>query len=296
MTEPPANDIASDQGPATDPPEPGASSRPRRLPPIPDALPEIAAPAAGRGIEKDIFGREPVGHPDWSHRRGEPRVFALIWMLYLMGVTITMFASFMHAQSISQSVTRPAAQRMILATMLGVTLLWPAIRMSQRPARAPVRSVLRDLFVILVPAQAVIWPHAMGVLAGWPIVLLLALACSFGAWSLVVGGLIAFSDATRRRIPGWVWMGLVLAVGLGAPLLAIASGDAGVPRPDSARPGWMLSPATTVLELTRDRSAGGPLRPVFREHWRLIGAVACVGGALLLIARAMEVASRRRDA
>ena len=244
--------------------------------------------------DRDLFGRVPTGYPDWSHRRGEPRVFALIWMLYLMGVTIIMFGSFMHAVSISSSVTRPAAQRMVLATMLGITLLWPAIRLSQRASDRPVRHVLRDLFVILVPAQAVIWPHAMGVLAGWPMSVLVALACLFGAWGLVVGGLIALGDATAGRCPRWVWMIAVLVVAAGSPAVGLAMGVPAASAIDAARAGWMLAPGTAVLELTRDRSEAGLLSPVFGGHWRLIGATACVGGSLLLMARAFEVASRRR--
>lgn len=267
-----------------------------RLPPIPGPaadtdLSTVSSPPR----EKDLFGREPVGHPDWSHRRGEPRVFALIWMVYLMGVTIIMFASFMHALSISSSVTRPAAVRMVVATMLGIVLLWPAIRLAQQPSERPIRHMLRDLFVILVPAQAVVWPHAMGVLAGWPIELLLAISASFAAWGLVVGAAIACADSGAIRLPRWCWMLLVLLLVFASPLLGLAWQSPTGGAAEAPRVSWMLSPLTTLLELTRDRTASGVLDVVHPSHWRLLGAVACVGGAFVLLARAGEVAVRRRD-
>lgn len=222
-------------------------------------------------------------------------MFALIWMLYLMGVTILMFSSFMNALSISPGVTRPAAMRMVLATILGITLLWPAVRLAQQPSERPVRHVLRDLFVLLVPAQAVIWPHAMGVLAGWPLELLCALCVAFAAWAMVTGGLIALADAGAMSLPRWVWMGCVLLIVFGVPLGGLVLTEPSGVRPDSLRPAWMFSPATTVIELTRDRSASGSLDLVRSGHWRMLGGVACAGGALIVLARAVEVAARRRE-
>lgn len=265
-----------------------------RLNPIPGPLEQEAAQPPARK-ERDLFGREPVGHPDWSHRRGEPRVFALIWMLFLMGVTILMFSAFMDALSISTSITRPAAKSMIVATTLGVVMLWPAIRLSQRPSEKPVRAVMRDLFVILVPAQAVIWPHALSALAAWPLSVLLAIATAMAAWALVVAGIIAIGDATRGKVPAWVWMLVVLVVCVAVPLFALLTGRVAAPRPDMPRIGWMLSPVSAMLELTRDRDTIGHPTPVFPAQWRLLGATACVGVSLLLLAGASNVASRRRN-
>lgn len=265
----------------------------RSLPPIPGPMPDAPPPEPAR--EKDLFGREPVGRPDWSHRKGEPRVFALIWMLYLMGVTILMFSSFMHAMSIGPSITRPAATRMVLATMLGLCLLWPAIRLAQRPSERPVRHVLRDMFVLLVPAQAVIWPHAMGVLAGWSIEVLGAICVAFVAWSLVIGGVIALADTRAVRAPRWVWMLCVMLIVFGAPALGVVQRAPAGTSPDTPRAAWMFSPATTVLELTRDRSASGTPDRIQTGHWRLLGAIACFGGSLLVLSRAFEVAARRRN-
>lgn len=264
-----------------------------RLNPIPGPIED--EPTQGPPPDRDIFGRTPVGRPDWSHRRGEPRVLALLWMLYLMGVTILMFSAFMDALSISPDITRPAAQNMIVATMLGIMMFYPALRLSQRPADRPVRGVLGDLFVLLVPAQAVIWPHALDELAGWPMEVLLATACSMAAWAVVAAGIVALGDATRPRIRGWWWMLVAALVVVAVPVWAALTGTLGAVRPDVPRYGWMLSPVTSMLELTRSRDALGHPIPVYPTHWRLIAGAACAGVALLLVARAVEVASRRRN-
>lgn len=273
----------------------------QRTTPVPgdEPGPEARPAAVEQPLEKerDIFGRVPKDRADWSHRRGEPRVFALLWMLYLMGVTGVMFMSVSDAFFVSTSITRPAARGMMLATIVGIVLLWPAMRLSQRPAPRAVRSVLQDLFVLLVPAQAVVWPHALRVLGDWPVQVLLGLVGVMTAWALVVGGLIALANAGRHagRARG-VWMLVVLgavflgplAGGLTGPGAAVA-GSSGEP----ARPAWMLSPLTAVLEITRNRDASGTPNPVGGIHWRLIIATGCVGGALLCVAGSAGVASGR---
>lgn len=250
--------------------------------------------------ERDIFGREPVGYPDWSHRRAEPRVFALLWMLFLMSVTVLMFASLRGALTVSPSITRPAARAMLLTAATGVALFWPVVRLCQEPAERPALSAMRDIFVVFVSAQAVVWPHALRVLAWWPVDTLIALSLCLGAWSMVVGGLIACADAGRGAGRArWAWTLVVFVVALAAPVMAVARQTVGVVRLDLPHPGWMLSPLTAVLELTRDRTAVGPITPVSGAHWRAIAATACVGGALLLLAQALHragVASRRRGA
>ena len=265
-----------------------------------DAAPDIQEPRAPWGPEqareKDIFGRVPKDRPDWSHRRGEPRVFALIWMLYLMGVTALMFASLSDAFFVSPAITRPAARGMLLATMAGMVLMWPVVRLSQHPAERPVRSVLRDLFVVLIPAQAVIWPHALRELGDWSVGVLLALAGVFAAWALVVAGLLAMADSGRGAGRArWAWMLVLLVLCLGAPAYGVARGQFWMTPgpPPASRPGWMLSPLTAVLEVTRDRDASDGTTRASGIHWRLIGAAACVGGSLLCLSGAAGVAARR---
>jgi len=247
--------------------------------------------------EKDIFGRVPRDRPDWSHRRGEPRVFALVWMLFLMGVTGIMFASLSDAFFVSPGITRPAARGMLLATTAGIVLMWPAVRLSQQPAERPVRFVLRDLFVLLIPAQAVIWPNALRELGDWPLVLLLALAAMQASWALVVGGVIALADATAGRGASpstrGLWMLAIFALVLAAPLAGLWLNTPEGADPTVTRPGWMFSPFTAVLEITRERDNTGIPVSVTAIHFRLITATACAGAGLLCLAGAIASGRRR---
>lgn len=247
----------------------------------------------------DIFGRAPVHHADWSHRRGEPRVFALLWMIYLMVVTALMFASITGALSVSQTITRPAARVMLVATMFGIAIIWPMVRLSQRvPAQGTLASVLRDWVVIIVPMQAVVIPQMFPVLAGWSLGVVLAIDAFLCAWALVIAGLIAMSyrsigerDHGGRRV---LWMLLILLVILAAPVYGMLSGAGAQLGIRDARVGWLMSPLTGIIELARDRNILGQSARIRAEHWRMIGAIACVGAAMCLFGYAIEVA-RRRD-
>ncbi len=237
---------------------------------------------------------------DWSHRRGEPRVFTLMWMMYLMGSTVIMFASMATAYSISPHITRPAARTMLIVVVLGYSVLWAMVRFSQEQrAWSHVRFAIRDAVVLFIPMQAVIWPQALPVLAHWPVDVVAAISVMSLAWILMLAGVIALGSASIERNHGKelvrvMWMFLVVLIVFMAPLIGSlqTSGAAiGVDRP---RVGWLLSPVTGLLEIVRDRRELGVSARVFVEHWRMIIALLCVGVALLLIARAQEVA-RGRD-
>ena len=254
---------------------------------------------AAEGSDRDLFGNAPKGYVDWSHRRGEPRVFVLLWMIYLMGSTVLMFASMSRAYSISPEIIRPAARSMLVMVVLGFSVLWALVRFSQRfdPSirHRHVAHALRDAMVLFVPMQAVIWPQAMPMLAGWPIDVVAAISALCLAWIMILAGVIALGSASIERNNGHeffrvLWMLIVILIVFGAPMVAAVypmGVEFGVDRP---RVGWLLSPVTGLLEIVRDRRELGMSAKVFIEHWRLIIALMCVGMALLLIARAAEVA------
>ncbi len=249
--------------------------------------------------DRDLFGRVPSKHADWSHRRGEPRIFALVWMGYLMAMTALMFASMSGAFSISHAITRPAARSMLVATMLGVAVVWPMIRLSQLvPYERTVACALRDWVVVMIPVQAVVLPQMFPVLAGWPVGVVLAIDAFMGVWALMIAGLIAMAHrsigyANGQSLGRGAWMVVVLVVVLGAPVYGMLTATGAHLGIESPRVGWLLSPVAGVLELTRDRSASGQSAAVQPGHWRMILAVGCVGMALLLFGYASEVARRR---
>ena len=269
------------------------------------SIPSDSAAVPSSRLDRDIFGNTPKGHADWSHRRGEPRMFTLLWMIYLMGSTVLMFSSMARAYSISPSITRPAARSMLIMVVLGFSVLWALVRFSQRfPEHLRgrhVRFAIRDAIVLCVPMQAVIWPQAMPMLAGWPVEVVLAISALSIAWLTILSGVIALGSASIQRNNGkeWariLWMCIVIGIVFGAPIVAALGTIQAEIGPGRPRVGWLLSPVTGVLELTRDRHELGVSAKVFIEQWRLLAALMCMGTALLLIARALEVARSRKRA
>ena len=275
-----------------------------------DSIPDQAMGAPGQSdpIERDVFGKMPRHpHRDWSHRRGEPRFFTLMWMIYLMAATALMFSSISRAQSVSPEVTRPAARTMLLVVVVGLSVLWPMVRFSQSVVgggggvvggRGCVRRAVRDALVLFVPMQAVIWPQAWSSLAGWPMDVVAGVSALMLSWSLVLAGVIALGSASIERNKGddrvrMLWMGVILLMVLAAPIIGGTKMMGTYVDVGHARAGWLLSPITGVLEIVRDRRALGTSGKVFLEHWKLIVAIGCVGIALLMIAKAYEVARAR---
>tara|TARA_R110002072_G_scaffold42064_12_gene118153 strand:+ start:105570 stop:106406 length:837 start_codon:yes stop_codon:yes gene_type:complete len=251
--------------------------------------------------DRDLFGKAPRKHTDWSHRRGEPRVLTLLWMMYLMAAVVLMFSSMATAYSISPSITRPAARTMLVMVVLGLCVLWPMIRFSQRPdylrTHGHTHFAFRDGFVLFVPMQAVIWPQALAVLADWPILVIAGISVLCLGWTLIIAGVVALGTSSIERNNGSgsmrvLWMLILILVVFGAPIVG-GLGSFGYVGVEQARVGWLLSPITGVLEIVRDRAQLGTSTRLFSEHWRMMIALICVGTALLLIARASEVAQAR---
>ncbi len=247
--------------------------------------------------DRDIFGNAaPAHHADWSHRRGEPRVFTLLWMIFLMASTVLMFSSMGSAYSISPNITRPAAQTMLTVVVIGFSILWPMVRFSQYPSHnGHVRFALRDALVIYVPMQAVIWPQTLPILAGWPIDVVAAISAMCLAWIVLIAGIVAMGSSSIERNAKHqslraVWMLIIITTIFAAPLYGGFTGHSAEIGVDQPRVGWMLSPVSGLLEITRDRRELGANTHLFFQHWRMILAVFCIGVALLLLARATEVA------
>jgi hypothetical protein len=241
----------------------------------------------------------------WAHRRVEPRLLAFLWTMYLFAATGLTLASVRQGWYITPDVYRPAARVLLASLALGVTVLWPMVRLSQEPwpgRQGPATQATKDLIVILMPAHAVIWPQAW--LTGWPLEVVAALAAAITAWAVLTGGILTVAQAGLQRAGAAptgatraVWMLIFIVIAFAGTLGAAISGPALDPRvrtPARADETLMLSPVTAVFELARDRSYTGRPAAVVTRHWVAIGvtAAAAVVAWGAGVARSRGVAGR----
>jgi len=246
-------------------------------PPPPPDPPAARDPGDGyRRLGPIIFVpefRTTTGDP-WAHRKGEPRVFALFWALYLMAsAMLTIFAA--------RALTPPAMEQyrygcraMVLMILLGALVLWPATRLSQAPPRRPARAALADLFVLLAPAQLVIWP--MPLLTGWDASVVGGLALLAASWTFLIGAGVAHGSGSPSMLTRSMVMLLAIGAIVFAPMLSIALLGAGL----GPAPRWLtlLSPFTASWSITAAPGHRG-VGPGGGEWW-LLAAPALLGLAL----------------
>ena len=224
-------------------------------------------PPGGTDGDRDLFGRAPRGRADWSHRRGEPRLFAVLWMLYLMAASGLMLSSVSAARFVSPEITRPAARAMLVAAMAGVCVVWPVVRLSQEAPRRAGVGVGKDLLVLLIPLYALVLPQGFWFLSNWPATVVGALCLLFTGWAALVGAVlsVALRSLSGARV---VWAVVFVGLALAGP----AASWAGLG-------GAMSWPVTGVLELTAGREGSGQAARVPGEHWRALGALFVGAGA-----------------
>lgn len=239
--------------------------------------------------------------PDkWAHRRVEPRGLALLWTTYLLAVTLVCFGPPAALGGLDQLAGRYASRELLVLTAIGITVLWPLIRLSQViPSEGGVTATLKDLFVIAVPAQAVVWPLTL--LAMWPVSVAASMGLVLLSWTFVVGGLLAVAQGNPSPTPGAhtfrriAWMAFFLALPAAGPVVVaslpvVTSEHADTPA--------MLSPITAVLEVGRERFWSGRAAAVLPEHWVAIGVTFLVGVGVWLFAHALAahpLPHRRED-
>ncbi len=226
----------------------------------------------------------------WAHRRGEPRLFVFVWTMYLFCATLLTLSAVSAAGMLTADMYRPAARVLMVSVAAGVVLLWPMFRLSQeapRTARAGFAAAVQDYLIVMLPAQAVIWPQWS--LADFPAGVVGALAANIGAWGLLAGALLAnaLSSASRGYSPAAraAWMAVFVVVALGGGVGALV--DFGLdPRagPGRWRPLWMLSPLSAVVEITAERPSTGRAGAVTGSHWAATGVVAAIGCGAWVVA------------
>jgi MFS family permease len=242
--------------------------------------------------------------PDrWAHRRGEPRVFAFLWTLYLLGATLLGFGSLGAIGAISADTYRMVARVILVSVAVGVVVVWPMTRLSQvTPRRRGTRVAWADFIVIAAPIQAVVLPQVF-LPFGWPIWTVVAISAILTAWVMAIAGLLAIvfgpesaSVSATRRPPrrGWLWMLVIVVAAFTVPAFLLVSGATGAM--DSGPGGtsngirrlWLASPATGVYELTRRRVHTSIAPTLNRGDWLMVGLPAAAGVVLWVLAAGLQ--------
>ena len=165
----------------------------------------------------------------WAHRKGEPRIFLLFWVGYLLlSVMITLFALRpIGAPTPIQSGF--AARSLTIMIAIGVAVLWPTTRLSQRSPRRPISSVILDITVILPPATVLL--ITLPLLTLWPPLKALQATLLVASWAILVAPVLALglmstpptSPSAHGGPARTSAMAVILAMVLAAPILAIAA-------------------------------------------------------------------------
>ena len=302
-------------GTAGDDPEPVGDDAPYH-----DSLPDSQAEARARNTESSpefkqqgIEGSQPIetigtpaldsalsGRPidPWAHRRGEPRVFAFLWTVYILlavGGSILWVARF--AAVSGGGFSSPAARIMLVVIAIGATVLWPMVRLSQASPRAgALGHVLADTIIVLVPIQLVLWP--LVALASWPLRVVGGVAADLTAWVALTGGLLAIAltgpPATSSDDPALgrrtLWMFTLLVLVGWAPLVLLGL------HPARVWVGWlpMLSPFTAIPALT-GTGVSGPQSPVSGLEYRMIVLIGMAAAGTWLLASVRAVLGKWRN-
>lgn len=253
----------------------------------------LQSDSAGSADPEIIWPPPPPADP-WAHRRGEPRIFTLLWIGWLMLITSVSFAAIGPRGIVDPDEARPSTRILLMLLLCGAAFLWPAFRLCQIRPRRIVSSVLLDLVVICVPAQIVIWPQVL--LAYWPIPILASVATLLATWSTLTAAVLIFAYSTESvrhplaespsRSSRAIWMVTIILAALFAPVLSLlVPGHEDPVRSISDGSAFKsLSPLTGVYELTADRFWSGSSAAVLPSHWSALGWLAAGSSGLLIIA------------
>ncbi len=264
--------------------------------------------AEGVGLIPPRDQRDP-----YAHRRGEPRGFTVLWLAYLFLVAGSVYASIGNPAFASAEGYRLASK--VLLTMVGVGILtvWPLLRLTQRSAMAGGASAtLRDIAIVLIPMQALIWPQSL--ITGWSVSAVGAIALVLVAWTLIVGSIVAAATGPARGNPRAIGAlsasphPVSPAGRLGAMIAVQALGLAGPAVAAMLPPGEtesrsmlaMCSPLSAPWELFADRSWMGRRSVTLPEHWKPVLLTLVLGlvawGVLLVTRRSGRLEDRSGSA
>ncbi len=248
-------------------------------------------------------GGTPVFGDRWAHRRAEPRPFAALWLLYLVGVSALVVANAGVSGMLHRDVYRAAACGMLTLVGVGVIVVWPMLRLSQEVPERPGRSVLADAWIVMLPSQVMVWAQALPWMGDWPVEVVGAIAAVLGAWTFISGAMLAAGlRHVSNTLPGAprgarraLWMALILLAGVFLPAVGLfIEGRLGTPTREGIV--WMgLSPVTAPFAIAGQRawvSLGSPVEPVQWVGVATLGLIAIAGWVLVGVWRGGAPAAR----
>lgn len=212
----------------------------------------------------------------WKHRKGEPRIFTLFWTGFLL---LAALGTLLSAQALG--VPRAGqftwgARSLIVLMALGIVVLWPATRLSQAVPERACRSLLADVFVVMLPVLAILVP--LPLMTAWSFAVSGGLGLMLLSWATVAAALIFLGWRS-----GTVWSRTMatlggLAIAALGPALHLFLVWLGY----TVRPWWvgMVSPTSAVFALT-DAPSGLAIRMTPGEWFA--SALPMVLAVLLLV-------------
>ncbi len=259
---------------------------PQEPPPLPAASGEAHAATAGVVAPEAVLTEEEIVWPPppqkdrWAHRRGEPRLFSLYWIAWLMLSSSLVLAKLGPRGLLDPAVSRPVTRSLFMMIAIGAIVLWPMFRLSQAmPAKRPLAGLLLDVLIMFTTAQIVFWPQVL--LAYWPMSAIGATSVSLLAWMLIAASALSIVMERQRRreiVDGekniaWqrgLGMVVCLVVALGGLILPACFGWTQTgERPDPDL--YMLASGVSApFELTRDRFWTGSSAQLEPLHWKLL--------------------------
>ncbi|HVZ94222.1 MAG TPA: hypothetical protein VG797_06905 [Phycisphaerales bacterium] len=211
----------------------------------------------------------------WAARKGEPRVFALLWCCYLFAAaTVTLFAVRSVGPARSEQF-QYGARGLLVLVAIGTVALWPLARLSQASPDRTIRATIADALILLASVNAIVWP--MPVLTRWPWEIAIGLLVMVSAWTLAAGGWVAWGTMPRTTSAARLLAMLICLLFLvTAPVSRLFVPGAGSHQAwEPLTPWGMFSPVTAALALTESPPN---LTPVMdRSKWLLVIAPLLLG-------------------
>ena len=208
------------------------------------------------------------------------------WCLWLIGSWGLVLAHQGLAPAVAAG---PVHRRMSLMALVGMTAVWPAVRLSQEARDAwgrptggglPRREVLLDWFALNAVFQAVLWPMAF--VSRWSARQALLLGATLAAWSLLAGLITAWGRSTASGGARAAAMAGCLAVLLLEPLalfgVAAATGAGWGGLPD-----LRLSPLQAVWAFSGPPARFAWADPAFAYRTAGVAAAAALGWLVFLL-------------